>query len=648
MNVEDLQTAKEHRRYLSAIRFFRRMPLRTRLIMAFVILIISSASATILIGYTVLGSKIDELAKDTITLTTKLGSQLLEAKEEKIAFIARTVSGKIRPDSDMGLLATLAFKEIEMDFIAFSFDGKRMNVFSFDPEKKNQEKPLANSSGVDGSTFPPVLINSIKYVLSKKEPVIGFFAADSEKMKPFNPAREDGSLVFMIAISPLCSDKSDLDCMGVMENGFVMIGLILNNKTQLLTDIQTAIGGQYKDHLMVTLFHGGTRIASTKGSEAVGTKADEKVMEKVLIDGKQFSGVARVLNESFYASYLPIRDLDGRIIGMVGIGTQEDIYAEFRRKTITLFTSLIAAGMILGFIMTYLFSRWLVTPIAQLAEGISKVAAGDLNHKVRIESADELGKLAKSFNQMVKAIKERDHKLLEMTENKLTAVERQISTGRLAAGVAHEINNPLTAILSLSSLWLKHMSTEDPKREDLEIIVTETSRCREIVRNLLDFARERPTEKRIVDINRVIRDTLTLAKKYDSMEKIRVETKLSEMRLNVNGDPKLLQQVFTNLLLNAAESMEDGGDIKIATDEDSSGGFVQISVQDTGKGIRKEYLKRVFEPFFTTKTGGKGTGLGLSVSLGIIQKHEGTIEIESEDNKGTRVTVILPRLGEVQ
>jgi len=302
--------------------------------------------------------------------------------------------------------------------------------------------------------------------------------------------------------------------------------------------------------------------------------------------------------------------------------------------------------MIFGFIMTFLFSVWLVSPITQLAEGMSRVAAGDLDYKVRIESADELGKLARAFNQMVRAVKERDHKLREMTASRLTQVEKQVSIGRLAAGVAHEINNPLTAILALSSLWLKKMPAEDARREDLEIIVKETARCREIVHSLLDFARERPIEKRVVDVNAIVRETLLLANKYDSMTDVKVELRIAGIPLMVNADAKLLQQVFINLLLNASEATGRGGVVRVETDEDSSGGFVQVRIVDFGKGIPKEHINRVFEPFFTTKGTGKGTGLGLSVSLGIIQKHDGIIEIESEEGKGTTVTVLLPRVGE--
>jgi two-component system NtrC family sensor kinase len=348
-----------------------------------------------------------------------------------------------------------------------------------------------------------------------------------------------------------------------------------------------------------------------------------------------------------YAAYLPLRDPSGTVVGMLGLESSADGVAEVGRRTTALFSGLIVAGMVFGLIMTLLFSAWLVSPIAQLAEGVSRVAAGDLDHKVRIESPDELGKLARAFNRMVCAVKERDHKLREMTESRLTQVEKQVSIGRLAAGVAHEINNPLTAILTLSSLWLKKMPLDDPRRESLEIIVTETSRCREIVRSLLDFAQERPIEKRVIDMNVIVREALRLADKYDSMANLKVEQAIAPVMLLVNADMKLLEQVFINLLLNAAQASEPGGVVRVETDEDSSGGFVQVRVIDKGKGIPKEHINRVFEPFFTTKGTGKGTGLGLSVSLGIVQKHEGVIEIESEEGEGTTVTVLLPRAGEV-
>jgi two-component system NtrC family sensor kinase len=293
--------------------------------------------------------------------------------------------------------------------------------------------------------------------------------------------------------------------------------------------------------------------------------------------------------------------------------------------------------------MTVWFSRWLIRPVRDLAEGMDRVARGDLSYKVRIYSTDELGTLARAFNLMVKDIQERDIRLREMTEERLSQVEKQISLGRVAAGVAHEINNPLTSVLSLSILVLRSLPEGDRRRQDLEIVVEETTRCRDIVRNLLDFARERPPEMRVVDLHQVIRDTLVLTSKYEGMDRIRTRTELAAEALHVRGDPKQLQQVLTNLITNAGEAIGERGEIVISTDEDSSGGFVVTRIRDNGKGIPKENLQRIFEPFFTTKGTGKGTGLGLSVTLGIVRKHDGSIDIESTEGQGTTVTILLPR-----
>ncbi|HNR14164.1 MAG TPA: ATP-binding protein, partial [Thermodesulfobacteriota bacterium] len=236
--------------------------------------------------------------------------------------------------------------------------------------------------------------------------------------------------------------------------------------------------------------------------------------------------------------------------------------------------------------------------------------------------------------------------LKEMTANRMSAVEKQVSIGRLAAGVAHEINNPLTAILSLSMLMQQNTPDDDEKREDLDIIVTETKRCREIVRSLLDFARESPAHRTVVDINQIARETVLLASKYDAMDRAEVIMDLSPTPLHVYADSKMIQQVLTNLLLNAAEALDTAGTIRMKIEKDSSGDFVHVHVTDTGKGIPKEDFDRIFEPFFTTKGPGRGTGLGLSVSFGIMQKHDGTIEIHSEEGVGTTVTIVLPKVSE--
>jgi two-component system NtrC family sensor kinase len=320
------------------------------------------------------------------------------------------------------------------------------------------------------------------------------------------------------------------------------------------------------------------------------------------------------------------------------------MYIDMRNATITLFALLIAVGVLFGFFVTYLSTNWILRPLSSLAEGMDRVAKGDLDHKVRTESEDELGRLVKSFNLMVKNIKEREIRLQQISEERFSSVEKQVSIGRLAAGVAHEINNPLTSVLSLSMLMQQAAGPDDPHAEDLAVIVEETTRCRNIVRDLLDFARESPMERRIVDLNQVIQETLALVSRYEAMEGIQTELHLSPVPLLVHGDPKRLQQVFTNMITNAAEACGPDGLIVISTDEDSSGGYVVARIADNGKGIPPELRSRVFEPFFTTKGSGQGTGLGLSVSVGIVREHGGVIDLESEEGAGTTVTIQLPRM----
>ncbi len=611
------------------------MPLRTRLILAFVVLIISSASATILIGNTVFGRKFDELASDLVALYARQAGHALDTHLENMRQAAYRISVQSAADGGLPNPIEISTSEVPLDFVLLYNPRGNSALLRFPDSSQGAAEFTLAPGAAPALLFGP-LAPAAEKARRDNAAVAGIAAAGGGEIASLTGHPEAGSVLLAAAAAPPARAGGPS----------VLLGRVLNGRTDLLETARSLIPGERKDRLLVSLFMGDRRIASLRGERAVNADAESRMASAAARANDLQSGIARVFDGSCYGAYVPIKDVSGNAIAMLGIASSEDAVAEVRRRTILLFSSLIAGGMVFGFIMTFLFSSWLVSPISQLAEGMSRVAEGDLNYKVRIESADELGKLAGAFNQMVRAVKERDLKLREMTESRLTEVEKQVSVGRLAAGVAHEINNPLTAILSLSSLALKKMPAGDPRREDLEIVVSETSRCREIVRNLLDFARERPMEKRRVDVNDVLREALPLARKYESLARVKIDLQLYGSPLVVNADPKLLQQVLMNLLLNAGEATEGGGLVRVETDEDSSGHFAQVKVVDRGKGIPKEHLERVFEPFFTTKAAGKGTGLGLSVSLGIVRKHDGTIEIDSAEGLGTSVTVLLPRVEE--
>jgi two-component system NtrC family sensor kinase len=218
--------------------------------------------------------------------------------------------------------------------------------------------------------------------------------------------------------------------------------------------------------------------------------------------------------------------------------------------------------------------------------------------------------------------------------------EKLASLGKLAAGVAHEINNPLTGILTNSSLLLEDLEKDSPWREDVEVMVKETIRCREIVKRLLDFARQTRPQKRLASINALIENIILLVRNQASFRNILIEKELDAGLPDILVDPDQIQQVFVNIILNAAEAMTKGGSLTLRSKRSPDGESNVITFADTGPGISEEVRERIFDPFYTTKE--HGTGLGLSISYGIIEQHGGTISVDSVIGKGSTFTISLP------
>jgi two-component system, NtrC family, sensor kinase len=619
-----------------------RISLRSRLILAFFTLIITSASATVAIGDVVFGGKVISLATAKMEVGLKLTEIALQSQLDRLKILAVYQKDRVVGSSNQGGNCDLSLPaDLAIDFGILYRDNK-LHLTRFYPlnnpvtsgsTKQSVTIACASAVGRAEQFKGSHLLEYLTSTIARRASLSSAIIVDPKTLAFLTGKESTDEGMLLVAASP------------VEPNGAYLVATLVNGRTDLLAKpINLVFPNQIESH-MASLFLRDRRIATLMGKEVLGTRVDRTVAKTVLEQGRIYLGATTIAGVPSFAAYMPLRDFRGMIIGILGIATPESHYLEMKQQTVSLFAGLIAIGMIFGFIMTYLFSGLLIRPVADLAKGMQRVAEGDLDYKVRVTASDDLGKLSKAFNRMVSNIKERDIRLREMTNEQLSQVDKQVSIGRLAAGVAHEINNPLTSVLSLSMLMLKELKEEDPRREDLTLIVEETTRCRTIVRSLLDFAREVPSQKKIIDINQVIRDTLILAKRYESMEHIEVALKLSREPLLVDGDLEQLRQVFANILINAAEASRDNenGRVVVSTDEDSSGGFVIARVKDRGAGISKENLSKVFQPFFTTKGAHKGTGLGLSVSLGIITKHGGTIEIDSAEGKGTTVTILLPR-----
>jgi signal transduction histidine kinase/iron only hydrogenase large subunit-like protein len=234
------------------------------------------------------------------------------------------------------------------------------------------------------------------------------------------------------------------------------------------------------------------------------------------------------------------------------------------------------------------------------------------------------------------------HKELRETQQQLIQSEKMASVGQLAAGVAHEINNPLGTILLYSYMLLEKLGSNDTRKEELEMIAKEATRCRDIVRGLLDFARQRKLQIENIDLNRILTEVLSLASKQSSFQKVEVVQALDLSLPVISGDPVQLKEVFLNIISNAGEAMPEGGKVTISSRFNSGGRSIEVSIRDTGHGVPPENLSKIFMPFFTTKKIGQGTGLGLAIAYGIVKMHRGSVDVESKVGQGTTFLVRLP------
>ncbi|MDY6880508.1 MAG: PAS domain S-box protein [Desulfatiglans sp.] len=233
-------------------------------------------------------------------------------------------------------------------------------------------------------------------------------------------------------------------------------------------------------------------------------------------------------------------------------------------------------------------------------------------------------------------------KQLKETQAQLAQSEKMASLGQLAAGVAHEINNPLGGIMLYANLALENVDKDNPIREDLQYIIEDTNRCRDIVKSLLAYSRQTSSSKKIIQFNEIVNQSLSLMRDPKLFENITVEKQLPDQMMLVSLDKEQFSQVFINLVMNAIAAMDGEGTLTLTTYRDKVARKVYLEVGDTGYGIPEENLSRIFDPFFTTKEPGKGTGLGLSTAYGIIKESGGDISVKETGPEGTRFLVELP------
>ena len=443
--------------------------------------------------------------------------------------------------------------------------------------------------------------------------------------EPFDP-REGTAGLGLVGVAPVYAEDGKLA-------GSVLAGHLFNQDYTLVDRIREVAGVD-----TVTIFFGDLRVSTNVedelGNRAIGTRVSQEVFDTVLVGGEEFTGPAYVVNQWYITRYRPLHDHDGQIVGILYVGASQAAFQSlldsFRREMIRIVAATTALAILIAIPLSLSISR----PFADLTRATGRVAQGDWSVRVPVSGFREMRTQAESFNTMVETLQE--------AQDQLVQKEKLASVGQLAAGVAHEINNPLGSVLLYADILCKETPEENQQqRDDLQMIIREATRCKTIVNDLFNLSRQNEVLAQTTDLNAVFHELTTQQRKKELFTNVEIVEHLDPALPAIQADPFQLHQMFVNLMNNAAEAMPAGGKLTLRTYSGPARGFVTVEVRDTGSGISEENMKKLFTPFFTTKPIGKGTGLGLAIIYGIVKMHRGQINVQSEVGKGTMFTITL-------
>jgi len=501
-------------------------------------------------------------------------------------------------------------------------------------------------------------------VFDRKVPVSGtvilskeFLSAESPELAdrarirllptPRAAPREEEEETFGMALAVAAPVFEEGDLIGVIYGG-----ILLNRSTNIVDTVRDTVFKKeiYKGRSIgtATIFFNDLRISTNvmtqNGKRAIGTRVSREVKEHVLNKGERWTDRAFVVNDWYITAYEPIEDIFGERVGMLYVGVLEAKYADMQRNALSILIIITLAGMALAVLLGYILANKIMNPVHQLIKASQQVSEGSLTPEIGPLSKDEeMRILQNTFKDMVASMERRRAE----AENRLLQSEKQSSVGRLAAGVAHEINNPLTGVLTYTHMLLRRKDIGDEIRSDLQTIAESTERVRKIVKGLLAFSRQTKLDQEPTDVNMLIRSVILPMENQALIKGVSIKFNPGENLPTVTLDRNQFQSVLINLIINALDATEPGGNVNIYTTtglsaSDTGHKGVEITIADTGCGIPPDNLDKLFDPFFTTKEVGQGTGLGLSVSYGIVQRHRGTIRVQSELGKGSTFFIWIP------
>jgi len=503
----------------------------------------------------------------------------------------------------------------------------------------------------------------IQWVLRNKRATSATLIIDQVELK-----KESNDLFQQSIINILPTPKAKFQRSGEEKNGMVITaaapiidenqkvlgviysGKLINRNYEIVDKVKNTVFQEEKykgkDIGTATIFLSDLRISTNvmnlDGTRAIGTLIAKDVYEAVLERGMPWVARAFVVNAWYITAYEPIKDINGQIIGVLYVGILEEKFTDMRNRVVFIFLGITLLGIAIAFTISFILANGIVRPVSRLATAAQRIAEGNFPEKVEIKTEDEIADLGRAFQFMISSIRMRDEELKEVAQKTVAEAERLAMIGQLASGVAHEINNPLTGIIIYCDLVLKSIPQDSPAKANLEKIHNEALRCKTIIKGLLDFSRQKKPEIKQSSINQLVDLTLALVSNQAMFMNVKISKDFDNSLPVIMIDPSQIQQVFMNIIINAADAMQGKGELSIKSCLSEDKKFVKVSFADTGPGIPPENLKRIFEPFFTTKDASHGVGLGLAISQRIIEDHHGVIEVLSELGKGTTFMVKLP------
>jgi len=633
-----------------------KISLRAKLITSFLSVIIISGLVATIVAIRLIGTGIVSQAQDKVRIDLNSARHIYQEKTKEVETVLRLSALRFfiqdaLLDKDIERLKR-ELEEIRkresLDILTLTDENGRVIIRARNPsvtaDNQGQDELISRALS-SGQVITSTVIVPRGQLLKEgpslaEQAYIKFVPTPKAKVIP---ETEQTSGMMIKTAAPIF--RYDGGLLGVLYGGD-----LLNRNYEIVDEVKETVyqGVKYKgkDIGTATIFQGDLRISTNveaeDGSRAIGTRVSEEVYEQVLVKGLPWIDRAFVVSNWYIAAYEPIKDIQGKVIGILYVGILEEKFMDMQKRAVAIFLAITLAGMVIAMVVSSFLANEVLQPIKRLVSASQQWAKGNLGYRVETTRRDEIAELTETFNRMASSLKERDEQLKEYTQQQIMKSERLATIGQLAAGVAHEINNPLGAVLMYAHLSLEEMDAADPRRENLEKAVGEATRCKDIVKGLLDFARQTEPKVEQLDANEVLERTLSLLENQALFQNIKITRLFSASLPNVMMDGSQIQQVFTNIILNGAEAIGGEGELTVATRTAPDGQAIEIEFTDTGCGIHRENIEKVFDPFFTTKEVGHGTGLGLAVSYGIVARHKGMIDVRSEPGKGSTFVVKLP------